>query len=101
MATPWLHKLKKVVRLRLPMQFGKNLAHLLRIRRMDKTTQNDSSVKDYIASLDEQTAKDAQVLTQMMQRISGQTPKLWNAGTIGFDTYHYEYASGREGDGHV
>jgi len=34
----------------------------------------------------------------MMQRISGHEPKLWNAGTIGFGTYHYKYASGREGD---
>jgi hypothetical protein len=70
----------------------------------DKTKANpsDKTVKDYIASLeDEQTVKDSQVLLEMMQRISGQKPKLWNAGTIGFDTYHYKYDSGREGDGHV
>ena len=23
---------------------------------------------------------------------------MWNIGTIGFDTYHYKYDSGREGD---
>lgn len=23
---------------------------------------------------------------------------MWNVGTIGFDTYHYKYDSGREGD---
>ena len=70
--------------------------------RMDKiTAQNNGSVKDYIASLDEQTVKDSQVLIEMMQRISGHEPKLWNVGTIGFDTYHYKYDSGREGDGHV
>jgi hypothetical protein len=62
---------------------------------------NDSSVKDFIASLDEQTAKDTQVLLEMMERLSGHEPKLWNAGTIGFDTYHYKYESGREGDGLV
>jgi hypothetical protein len=67
---------------------------------MDKTTaQNDTSVKDYIASLDEQTAQDSHVLIEMMQRISGHEPKLWNGHTIGFDTYHYKYDSGREGDG--
>lgn len=67
---------------------------------MDKEiAQNTSSVKDYVASLnDEQIAKDSQVLIGMMQRISGQEPKLWNVGTIGFDTYHYKYESGREGD---
>jgi hypothetical protein len=66
-----------------------------------KTAQNDRSIKDYIASLDEQSAKDSQTLIEMMQRISGHQPKLWNAGTIGFDTYHYKYDSGREGDGLV
>jgi len=63
------------------------------------TTKNDSSVKDYIASLvDEQTIKDSLTLLEMMQRISGHEPKLWNVGTIGFDSYHYKYDSGREGD---
>lgn len=63
------------------------------------TPQNDRSVKDYIASLDdEQTIKDCQVLIAMMQRISGHEPQLWHVGTIGFDTYHYKYDSGREGD---
>jgi hypothetical protein len=57
-----------------------------------------NAVKDYISSLDEQTKKDAEVLLGMMQRISGKDPQKWNAGTIGFDTYHYKYASGREGD---
>jgi hypothetical protein len=60
--------------------------------------QSDRSVKDLVASLDEQPAKDCQVLIDMMQRISGHEPKLWNIGTVGFDTYHYKYASGREGD---
>jgi hypothetical protein len=23
---------------------------------------------------------------------------MWNSGTIGFDTYHYKYDSGRQGD---
>ncbi len=61
----------------------------------------NQTVKEYIASLDEQTAQDARVLIEMMQRISGHAPKLWNVGTLGFDTYHYKYASGREGDAHV
>ena len=69
---------------------------------MDKmSAKNDSSVKDYLASLDEQTVKDSLVLIEMMQRISGHKPEKWNVGTIGFDTYHYKYDSGREGDGHV
>ncbi|MEK7571880.1 MAG: DUF1801 domain-containing protein [Patescibacteria group bacterium] len=61
----------------------------------------DSWTKDYLTSLDGQTVKDSQVLIAMMQRISDQAPKMWNVGTIGFDTYHYKYDSGREGDGLV
>ncbi|GIL15994.1 MAG: hypothetical protein BroJett039_11670 [Chloroflexota bacterium] len=66
-----------------------------------KSTQNTTSVKEFIGSLDEQTLKDSKVLIEMMQRISGSKPKLWNVGTIGFDTYHYKYDSGREGDSFI
>jgi len=63
------------------------------------TVPIDNSVKDFIASLDdEQTVKDCQVLIETMQRISRHETKMWNIGTIGFDTYHYKYDSGREGD---
>ncbi len=52
-------------------------------------------------SLDESTAADSATLIDMMERVSGQEPRLWNVGTIGFGTYHYKYDSGREGDGHT
>lgn len=64
-------------------------------------SQLKDKVEDYISSLDEQTSKDSQTLIDIMQRVSGHEPNLWNVGTIGFDTYHYKYASGREGDGHI
>lgn len=35
---------------------------------------------------------------QIMQRVSGHEPEVWNVATIGFDHYHYRYDSGREGD---
>ncbi|MGE5376480.1 MAG: hypothetical protein ACM3XO_15590 [Bacteroidota bacterium] len=54
----------------------------------DHSSQNDSSVKNYIAALDdEQTVKGCQVLVEIMRRISGHEPRMWNVGTIGFDTY--------------
>ena len=65
-------------------------------------SSSDSSVQDYIASLkDEQTIQDCHALIEMMQRISGHEPKMWNMGTIGFDRYHYKYDSGREGDSQI
>jgi hypothetical protein len=64
-----------------------------------KAVQNNASVEDYIASLgDEQAVKDSRALIEMMRRISGHEPKMWNVGTIGFDSYHYKYDSGREGE---
>ena len=65
------------------------------------TADGPDPVRDYLASLDEQTAADSETLIAMMQRISGHGPTLWNVGTIGFGTYHYKYDSGREGDGHT
>jgi hypothetical protein len=68
-------------------------------RRDDVTDSIERSVEDYIASLaDEQTVQDSRVLIEMMQRLSGHPPKLWNVGTIGFDSYRFRYDSGREGD---
>jgi Domain of unknown function (DU1801) len=65
----------------------------------EPTDDGETSVDDYIAFLeDEQTVADTRLLIDMMRRISGHEPKLWNVGTIGFDTYHYKYDSGREGD---
>src|SRR5579871_6067991 len=66
---------------------------------MDRTGQSKVSVKDYVASLDDpQTVEDSNVLIEMMRQITSHEPQLWNVGTIGFDTYHYKYDSGREGD---
>ena len=66
------------------------------------TDVSGRSIEPFIASIDdEQTLEDTRTLLEMMRRISGQEPTLWNVGTIGFGTYHYKYASGREGDGHT
>ena len=64
--------------------------------------QGGRTVADYVASLgDERTAADSAILIEMMRQISGHEPALWNVGTIGFGTYHYQYDSGREGDAHT
>ena len=61
-----------------------------------------NSVNEYLSSLnDEQILKDTQSLLAIMQRISGRETELWNVGTLGHDTYHYKYDSGREGDNFI
>jgi hypothetical protein len=67
----------------------------------DTFDEEGRAVAAVVASLDERTAEDCHVLMEMMRRISGHEPRLWNVATIGFDTYHYAYDSGREGEGHA
>ena len=53
----------------------------------------------FIAGLDSESKRaDAKALVQLMQKATGETPKLWGPSIIGFGTHHYVYESGREGD---
>lgn len=62
----------------------------------------DKTVAEVLAGIDDpQIVADAKALIEIMQRISGCEPRIWNVATIGFDTYHYKYESGREGDCHI
>ena len=47
---------------------------------------------------DEGKRKDALQVLKMMTEITQEKPVLWGGSIIGFGTYHYKYASGREGD---
>ncbi len=68
----------------------------------DEADPERRSVRDYLASLDDgQMVADSHVLIEMMQRISGEPPTLWNVGTLGFGRYRYRYDSGREGESHT
>ncbi len=59
------------------------------------------TTKEYIATLNPETAADSIAIVEMMQQISGKEPALYNERTIGFDTYHYKYTTGREGDNFI
>ncbi len=53
----------------------------------------------FIAALENRTRQaDAELLLEMMTSISGQPPVMWGSSIIGFGSFHYKYASGREGD---
>ena len=41
---------------------------------------------------------DAQRMVEIMREITGEEPVMWGPSIIGFGSYHYVYASGREGD---
>jgi hypothetical protein len=42
--------------------------------------------------------RDADTLLELMTRATGEPARMWGSSIIGFGTYHYKYASGREGD---
>ena len=64
-----------------------------------KTKRTEASVDDFIAGIaDEQRREDCRALLAMMKRVTKAPPKMWGASMVGFGSYHYTYASGREGD---
>lgn len=64
-----------------------------------KTTPTRASVKAFIDAIPDQTKRgDARVLVKLMKEITGHRPVMWGPSIVGFGTYHYTYASGREGD---
>jgi hypothetical protein len=61
--------------------------------------RTDASVEEFLARVpDERRRQDARRLCAMMQQVIGEPPVIWGTSIIGFGTYHYRYASGREGD---
>ncbi len=68
----------------------------------NKTKPSRASVSKFLAAIDDPVKrKDAQTLCKMMEAVTGEKPVLWGDAIVGFGTYHYMYASGREGDAPV
>lgn len=64
-----------------------------------KTKLNEASVEAFLAKIeDEKKRQDAQAINALMQQVTGYEAKMWGDSIIGYGTYHYKYASGREGD---
>ncbi|PUB25571.1 uncharacterized protein DUF1801 [Promicromonospora sp. AC04] len=41
--------------------------------------------------------RDAQTLRELMERVTGEAPRMFGTSVIGFGEYHYEYPSGHSG----
>ncbi|TAH40939.1 MAG: DUF1801 domain-containing protein [Bacteroidetes bacterium] len=65
-----------------------------------KTKQTTASVEDFInANTDEQKRKDSFEILKIMQKASGEKPKMWGSSLIGFGNKRYKSpATGREVD---
>ena len=65
----------------------------------NKTKATDANVADYLAAIDDEARrKDCEALADLMAKATKQPPRMWGASIVGFGSYHYKYASGREGD---
>lgn len=65
----------------------------------NKTKATKLSVIDFLKNIkDPQTIEDCKSLIKLMKKITGKPAVMWGPSIIGFDSYHYKYDSGREGD---
>jgi hypothetical protein len=65
----------------------------------NKTTETQNSVDDFLNAVTDETKRnDSFELKALMEKHSGFKAKMWGPAIVGFGTYHYKYASGREGD---
>ncbi len=64
-----------------------------------KTTRNDGDVRAYLESVaNKQRRQDALAMLELMREITGEEAEMWGESIVGFGSYRYRYASGRQGD---
>lgn len=65
----------------------------------NKTQPTNQDVLAFLAAVpDEEKRRDSQKLLTIMSQVTGEKPVMWGSSIVGFGSYHYKYASGREGD---
>ena len=64
-----------------------------------KTRPEENDPVEYLNAIEDDTKrKDCLRLMEIMEQCSGEKAKMWGKDIVGFGTYRYKYASGREGD---
>ena len=64
-----------------------------------KTEKTKANAKDFIKSVsDEKKRNDGLAILNMMQKATGEEPKMWGSSIIGFGNVSLKYESGRELD---
>ncbi len=64
-----------------------------------KTKPTAVSPAEFLDSIaDEQIREDCRAIADMMRAATKAEPVMWGPAIVGFGTYHYVNASGREGD---
>lgn len=64
-----------------------------------KTKPTKASVGAFLDAVeDDARRQDCLAVLKLMKDVTKSEPRLWGGSMVGFGTYHYRYASGREGD---
>jgi len=64
-----------------------------------KTQENDGDVAAFLASIEDDTRRaDCRAIAALLEELTSKPPRMWGKSIVGFGTYHYRYASGREGE---
>lgn len=64
-----------------------------------KTKPTAVSAADFIAAVEDPKRRaDAEAACAMLAEVTGEPPVMWGPSMVGFGSYRYRYASGREGD---
>jgi len=64
-----------------------------------KTQPNKGDVTEFLNSVENDTKReDSFTILELMKEATGEEPVMWGDSIIGFGTYHYKYASGREAE---
>jgi Domain of unknown function (DU1801) len=64
-----------------------------------KTRPTGQDVEQFLESIaDAQQRQDSRTIVELMSDVTGEAPRMWGDSIVGFGSYHYRYASGREGD---
>jgi hypothetical protein len=63
-----------------------------------KTRKNSTSVAAFLRKSELSKRQDCETIIGIMIEATGEKPVMWGSSIIGFGSYHYKYATGREGD---
>jgi len=64
-----------------------------------KTKKNDGDVKEFLNRTEDVTRRaDSFTVLDLMRAATGAEGVMWGDSIVGFGSYHYKYASGREAD---
>ena len=68
----------------------------------NKTKFTDVDVAEFLDGVpDSERREDGKALCTLMQRVTGEPPRMFGPSIVGFGLYRYRYESGREGEASV